>query len=65
MDTDSLYHSISGDNFIDVVRPELGEEYLAQIKGASHVEKIEANSKIGGRDNAAKGISNKTNGRVD
>ena len=44
MDTDSLYYAISGDNFIDVVRPELREEYLAKINGSCHVEKFEANA---------------------
>ena len=40
----SLYYGISSENFIDVVRPELKDEYLAKIYGSCHIEKIEANS---------------------
>ena len=45
MDTDSLYFAISATNFIDVVKPELKDEYLARIYDSCHIDKFDADSK--------------------
>ena len=42
MDTDSCYFAIAGKSLVDVIRPELKQQYIDTIQNSCHIDRIEA-----------------------